>query len=417
MWSRLSTPCAKAGSSTMSAGLRIRVCSAIAPRSGRRPRPGSTGATPPAPPRTGRHRAEASAEPTRKNKKESGLNHFPQNPELDPSMEAGTGPHGDGGLGGILLQGRRAGGPLAGPLCGHGGVKTRIGTDNRTIVEGDSAFGVGNGAFGVGNGAWGYAVGHWGRQRVIGAGNGAFGVGNGSLGQVNNLPQCGLTCPNAANVPQCDSRRPGGRGARDGVCFHSDASGFTAVPHFASVITLAKWRHPFEDSASLAKQPTASTRRARLPFESTTSLAKRPRSCPDRRTFQRKTPPRWDGRPYSRGSAFRSCSYPPGVMGWPPLWIGDPRSRLVGVVRGSPIVGRLCPGSSPGSQRGAVGLRTDPDRERARTVSGPGPRADPRQEPSPGCPAPDGAPRSAPTPGGAAVPDSGADCAARSTPG
>ena len=105
LWSRLSTPCAKAGSSTMSAGPRIRVCSAIAPRSGRRPRPGSTGATPPAPPRTGRHRAEANAEPTRKNKKESGLNHFPQNPELDPSMEAGTGPHGDGGLGGILLRG------------------------------------------------------------------------------------------------------------------------------------------------------------------------------------------------------------------------------------------------------------------------------------------------------------------------
>ena len=165
----------------------------------------------------------------------------------------------------------------------------------------------------------GQATGHWGRQRVIGACNGAFGVGNGSLGQVNNLPQCGLTCPNAANVPQCDSRRPGGRGARDGVCFHSDASGFTAVPHFASVITLAKWRHPFENSASLAKQPTASTRRARLPFESTASPAKRPRPCPDRRTFQCETPPRWDGRPYSRGSAPRSCSYPPGVTGWPPL--------------------------------------------------------------------------------------------------
>ena len=163
---------------------------------------------------------------------------------------------------------------------------------------------------------------HWDRQRVVGAGNGAFGVGNGPLGQVNNLPQCGLTCPNAANVPQCDSRRPGGRGARDGVCFHSDASGFTAVPHFASVITLAKWRHPFENSASLAKQPTAPTRRARLPFESTTSLAKRPRSCPDRRTSQYKTPPRRDGRPYGRGSAPRSCPYPPGVMGWPPLWSG-----------------------------------------------------------------------------------------------
>ena len=275
---------------------------------------------------------------------------------------------------------------------------------------------------------------HWDRQRVIGAGNGAFGVGNGPLGQINNLPQCGLTCPNAANVPQCDSRRPGGRGARDGVCFDSDASGFTAVPHFASVITLAKWRHPFENSASLAKQPTASTRRARLPFESTTSLAKRPRSCPDRRTSQYKTPPRRDGRPYGRGFCASQLPVPAGGDGMAALIVGDPRSRLVGVVRGSPIVGRLCPGSSPGSQRGAVGLRTDLDRERARTengpgprtgsdcertrtTSGPGPRADPRPEPSPGCPAPDGAPRSAPTPGGAAVLDSGADCAARSTPG
>lgn len=166
---------------------------------------------------------------------------------------------------------------------------------------------------------WGRQRCVWGRKWCIGVGNGAFGVGNGSLEQVNSLPQCGLTCPNAANVPQCDPRRPGGRGARDGSCFHSDASGFTALPRFASAITLAKWRHPFENSASLAKQPTASTRRGRLPFESTASLAKRPRPCPDRRTFQCETPPRRDGRPYSRGSAPRSCSYPPGVTGWPPL--------------------------------------------------------------------------------------------------
>ena len=38
-------------------------------------------------------------------------------------------------------------------------------------------------------------------------------------------------------------------------CFHSDTSAFTALPHFASVITLAKCRYPFENSASLAKQP------------------------------------------------------------------------------------------------------------------------------------------------------------------
>mgnify|MGYP001679395221 CR=1 FL=1 len=222
LWSGLSTPCAKAGSSTMSAGPCVRVCRAIAPRSGRRPRPGSTGATPPAPPRTGRHRAGASAEPTRKNKKESGLNHFPQNPELDPSMEAGTGPHGDGGLGGILLQGCRAAGLEGWRAAGRAVVRSWRGEDPHWDRQ--RVIGAGNGAFGVGNGAWGYAVGHWGRQRVIGAGNGAFGVGNGPLGQVNNLPQCGLTCPNAANVPQCDSRRPGGRGAR------ATGSVFTAMP-------------------------------------------------------------------------------------------------------------------------------------------------------------------------------------------
>ena len=234
---------------------------------------------------------------------------------------------------------------------------------------------------------------HGGMQWVIGAGNGAFGVGNGPLGQVNNLPQCGLTCPNAANVPQCDPRRPGGRGAR------ATGSVFTALPHFASVITLAKWRHPFENSASLAKQPTASTRRARLPFESTASPAKRPRPCPDRCTSQYKTPPRRDGRPYGRGFCASQLPVPAGGDGMAALIVGDPRSRLVGVVRGGPIVGRLCPGSSPGSQRGAVGLRTDPDRERARTVSGPGPRADLDHErtrarsPPRVAPAPDGAPR------------------------
>ena len=38
---------------------------------------------------------------------------------------------------------------------------------------------------------------------------------------------------------------------------------FTAIPHFASVITLAKWRYPFENSTSLAKQPERPTPRAR----------------------------------------------------------------------------------------------------------------------------------------------------------
>ena len=41
----------------------------------------------------------------------------------------------------------------------------------------------------------------------------------------------------------------------EGSRFHSDTSVFTGIQHFASVITLAKWQLPFENSASLAKQP------------------------------------------------------------------------------------------------------------------------------------------------------------------
>ena len=163
---------------------------------------------------------------------------------------------------------------------------------------------------------------------------------------------------------------------RDGVCFHSDASGFTAVPHFASVITLAKWRYPFENSASLAKQPTASTRRGRLPFESTASLAKRPRPCPDRRTFQCETPPRRDGRPYSRGSAL-----PPRRRreGQP-----DRRKALPRQLARLPVGRRRTengPGPRTGSDRkrtwtaNGLGPQTDLDHERTRTTSGPGPGA------------------------------------------
>ena len=57
--------------------------------------------------------------------------------------------------------------------------------------------------------------------------------------------------------------------------------------------------------------------------------------------------------------------------------VGAPRSRLVGVVRGQPDHRKALPGGSPGSQRGAVGLRTDLDREQARARSPPrvvGPR-------------------------------------------
>ena len=46
--------------------------------------------------------------------------------------------------------------------------------------------------------------------------------------------------------------------------FHSEATVFTAIPHFASVIILAKCRYPFEYSASLAKLP-AQPRSAHFP--------------------------------------------------------------------------------------------------------------------------------------------------------
>ena len=182
---------------------------------------------------------------------------------------------------------------------------------------------------------------HWGRRRVIG-------VGNGALGQVNNLPQCGLTCPNAANVPRCDSRRPGGRGARatGSVLYRSGAHptrerGARGGDR-PSVLAMRAWHNPDSSPAPIAARssilkgrrkphPTPLNQENRLhpmtpppggrdfPFESTASLAKRPWSCPDRCTFQYTTPPRRDGRPYGRGSAPRSYSYPPGVMGWPPL--------------------------------------------------------------------------------------------------
>ena len=68
--------------------------------------------------------------------------------------------------------------------------------------------------------------------------------------------------------------------------FHSDASAFTAMPHFASVITLAKWRYPFENSTSLAKQPERPTPRAR-PRKDTfrPGLAKQPPYPPERGGF------------------------------------------------------------------------------------------------------------------------------------
>ena len=72
--------------------------------------------------------------------------------------------------------------------------------------------------------------------------------------------------PRSTVEPPCPrAPEPGGRAPMD--CFHSDTDTtgptFTAMARFASVITLAKWRYPFENSTSLAKQPERPTPRAR----------------------------------------------------------------------------------------------------------------------------------------------------------
>ena len=57
---------------------------------------------------------------------------------------------------------------------------------------------------------------HWGRLRVIG-------VGNDALGQVNNLPQCGLTCPNGCFPAPMRLAAPGRMScARRRTCSRSD---------------------------------------------------------------------------------------------------------------------------------------------------------------------------------------------------
>ena len=62
--------------------------------------------------------------------------------------------------------------------------------------------------------------------------------------------------------------------------FHSDASAFTGIPRFASVITLAKRRFPFENSTSLAKQPLRPPKGRGSPSENTTSFAIRRPTAP-----------------------------------------------------------------------------------------------------------------------------------------
>ena len=63
---------------------------------------------------------------------------------------------------------------------------------------------------------------------------------------------------------------------------------FTAMPHFASVITLAKWRYPFENSASLAKRPPRPPEGRDFSLETAASPAKQPEQ-PRPATFAKPT--------------------------------------------------------------------------------------------------------------------------------
>ena len=180
---------------------------------------------------------------------------------------------------------------------------------------------------------------HWGRRRVIG-------VGNDALGQVINLPQCGLTCPNAANVPRCDSRRPGGRGARatGSVLYRSGAHptrerGARGGDR-PSVLAMRAWHNPDSSPAPIAARssilkgrrkphPTPLNQESRL-HPMTPPPGGRDFPLKVRHRLQNGLGPALTGALSNtqlhhdgmaalmgRGSAPRGYSYPPGVMGWP----------------------------------------------------------------------------------------------------
>ena len=121
---------------------------------------------------------------------------------------------------------------------------------------------------GADDGAWGEATSHW---------RGCIGVGKGSLGQVTGHWGRLITCPNAARwkaeaargpfsrLYRVASGLPGPGAARhglfsqryrhDGAHFHSDTSTFTAIQHFASIITLAKRGIPLKTPLRLQNNP------------------------------------------------------------------------------------------------------------------------------------------------------------------
>ena len=128
------------------------------------------------------------------------------------------------------------------------------------------------------------------------------------MGQVINLPQCGLTCPNAIRGALEGAVRalgavfiavpPGPRASEPGhpalrafsmtqpvrrAQFSQRYRAFTALPHFASVIILAKCRYPFENSASLVKRPGCLPRGCGFPLKTRHCLQNDPCAVPTAR--------------------------------------------------------------------------------------------------------------------------------------
>ena len=79
----------------------------------------------------------------------------------------------------------------------------------------------------------------WSREAPVARVVSRIGVGNGALGQVINLPQCGLTCPNAT------------RGAREGAVRARRGLFSQRCLRFHSATTLCKRYNTCEVAASL----------------------------------------------------------------------------------------------------------------------------------------------------------------------
>ena len=222
--------------------------------------------------------------------------------------EAGHAPRigaGNGALGQETARG-------SGARPAHWGKKRRIGADNGPGIRGTPR-------------ALGQATAHWGRQ--IAYSNACFPapmrltVLGGALQPWSRATECAQERTVGAQIIDGDNQRrlqtasntrpvgasfsqryrdPRGRLrglSRTAALFSKRYHTFTGIPHFASVITLAKWGIPLKNSASLTNHPAPAQRtretlgfrgkllanhpqQARLPFENTTSLAKQPEPRP-----------------------------------------------------------------------------------------------------------------------------------------